>query len=163
MAYYHYSEKLFKLDKGFNYKERHKDNLFFLKYKPQGLWISVDDDWEEWCKDSEFALERLKYRYKVNVLPSANILLLETADQIDAFSKEFVLPEGEKFQDFNFFIDWDRVSEDYQGLIVSPYQWDCRLNPFTLWYSGWDCASGCIWDLNAIESIESIELENGRK
>ena len=22
-----------------------------------------------------------------------------------------------------------------------------------LWYHGWDCASGCIWDLKAIDSI----------
>ncbi len=153
MVVYHYSEKLFELDKGFNYKECHKDNLFFLKYKPQGLWISIDDAWEEWCKEEEFALERLKYRYQVNISSQANIIKIESAQQLSEFTDKYILLNDD------FFIDWEKVAKDYQGLVIDPYQWKCRCEPKTFWYDGWDCASGCIWDLNAIESIKLEETD----
>jgi hypothetical protein len=48
-------------------------------------------------------------------------------------------------------IDWQRVAEQHQGIIITPYQWECRYS--IDWYYIWDCASGCIWDPDAIESI----------
>lgn len=50
-------------------------------------------------------------------------------------------------------IMWPKVAKEYQGIIISPYQWERRDFFGTFWYSGWDCASGCIWDKEAIKSI----------
>ena len=50
-------------------------------------------------------------------------------------------------------IQWDRVAERYQGIVITPYIWSRRLEPETHWYYPWDCASGCIWDGEAVESI----------
>jgi hypothetical protein len=30
---------------------------------------------------------------------------------------------------------------------------ELQLDEFTSWYYGWDCASGCIWDVDAIERV----------
>ena len=42
-------------------------------------------------------------------------------------------------------INWVEVSEMYDGVEISPYQWKRRLAINFMWYYGWDCASGVIW------------------
>jgi hypothetical protein len=41
------------------------------------------------------------------------------------------------------FPNWERVARDYDGVIISPYQFNRRMT--LMWYYPWDCASGCIW------------------
>ena len=43
------------------------------------------------------------------------------------------------------------------GIIISPYQWDCRLALESGWYYGWDCSSGCIWDISCIQDFIFLE------
>ena len=31
-----------------------------------------------------------------------------------------------------------------------------RLDMETRWYYGWDCASGCVWDASAVQSVEPL-------
>ena len=39
-------------------------------------------------------------------------------------------------------------------MFITPYQWELR---FELdWYYGWDVASGCVWNLSVIESMEPV-------
>lgn len=49
------------------------------------------------------------------------------------------------------FIDWQAVASDHDGIIISPYNWPARHE--MIWYYPWDCASGCIWNADAITSI----------
>jgi hypothetical protein len=53
-----------------------------------------------------------------------------------------------------YYIDWSKVAAKHQGIIIAPYCYARRLTYHTAWYYGWDCASGCIWDLKAIQSVE---------
>ncbi len=55
-------------------------------------------------------------------------------------------------------LEWDKVKDKYQGIIIAPYQWECRLALETCWYYGWDCASGCIWDLDCIKEFIKQEV-----
>lgn len=55
-------------------------------------------------------------------------------------------------------LDWLKVKQKYQGIIIAPYQWKCRMAQETKWYYGWDCASGCIWDLDCIDEFKLIEI-----
>lgn len=120
-------------------------------FKPKGFWVSVGDSWKEWCESEQFALKRLKYKYSVKLKKNHNILHLTTPDQILEFSKKF--PD----EDYPGYIDFEKVYPACGGLIISPYQWECRLNFYTSWYYGWDCESGCIWDLNNIDNIFETE------
>ncbi len=54
-------------------------------------------------------------------------------------------------------VDWTRIASEYQGIIIAPYVWECRLNDSCNWYYGWDCASGCIWDAAAVALIEPLQ------
>lgn len=119
--------------------------------KPDGLWVSVDgeDDWPAWCKAEGYDNIDAKNRFRVHLAPDANLLILDTDEQILRFTQRYQIGELGG-------IDWPNVAEGYQGVIIAPYSWNCRSDVRTTWYYGWDCASGCIWDAEAIAQIEFV-------
>lgn len=130
--------------------------------KPKGFWISIEDgcSWKDWCEGEHFQLECFAYAYKVSLSKNANLLHLKTAQEVIDFGKKYRLKNAilERFsKTHNSYMDWQRVGNEYQGLIIAPYQWDCRLRTDSFWYYGWDCSSGCIWDVDAIAKIELVE------
>jgi hypothetical protein len=136
--------------------------------KPNGLWVSVEDDqfpennlnWKEWCNDAEYCIENLQSEHEVILKPSANILYLKSAYDIFEFSKEFKKPSRlEDYESDTYHIWWFKVAEKYPGIIIAPFQRYCAIDIRCAWYYGWDCSSGCIWDLNAIESFELLPKE----
>jgi hypothetical protein len=120
--------------------------------KPKGLWVSVDgpDDWLSWCRQEHFAESTFKYRHVVTLFPEAHVLLLEDEDALDRFSKEFVQGDGRLS---SFSLDWVAVTKRWQGILIPRYLWSRRHDDACSWYYGWDCASGCIWDAAAIQSV----------
>jgi len=134
--------------------------------KPNGLWISDEDDygWKEWCRDNEFARSRFVHAYHIDLNPEAKVLHLKTVQEIDAFTEKYGIGmmkmlgiEGrEDLMGGLGFINWKKVRRSYGGIIISPYQYARRLHPQTHWYYGWDCASGCIWSKKAIKHIEEM-------
>ena len=132
-------------------------------FKPKGFWVSDDDcedNWKAWCESETFSLERLALAYDVELARNANVLLLSSAKDIDAFTDEYFTepyPYLRKFRS-RMYIDWEKVRSRYLGMIVTPYIWERRLSlepgaPDAMWYYSWDCASGCIWDPAAIASM----------
>lgn len=117
--------------------------------KPCGLWISDEDDygWHQWTQKNAPDFLRKENVYEV-IVELDNLLWLKTPEDIEAFTfcysvEDFGLPH----------IDWPVVAKEYDGIIITPYQWTCRLSIQTMWYYGWDCASGCIWNKKAIKRI----------
>lgn len=125
--------------------------------KPQGLWLSDESDygWKSWCKENQFNLKNLKYQIEFDV-SLEGILLLKTEKDMLSFTKEFSEGNPTLFALPNFKmqgIDWDKVKQKYHGIIITPYQGNVH---FTLsWYYGWDCASGCIWNLSNLTEVVS--------
>lgn len=151
----HYSDKPVEFDRKMIYHS--KTNW---RSKPDGLWFSVQGeyDWNWWCRSEEFRLEYLAYEHKITLKKEANILYISDPDQLYEFTKKYRRP-SRILDDENdtYELKWDEVAKIYQGIIIVPYLWDCRLALESSWYYGWDCASGCIWDLNCIESFELIQ------
>lgn len=127
-------------------------------YKPNGLWLSVEgpDDWESWCRAEDFRLENLANRHEVVLSDFARIHRIRNAQEIDAFSARYsaVLIPGHDMRA----IDWKKVAEHHDGIIIAPYIWERRISrtPEVFWYYSWDCASGCIWNAKAVESIQLL-------
>lgn len=119
-------------------------------FKPIGLWVSVDscaDNWRAWCETESFNLECLACATLIELAPAANILRIADAAGIDAFTSAYV-DRGTLLSHFE--IDWRRIAKRYDGIIISPYIWSRHLK--AKWYYTWDCASGCIWNADAIAS-----------
>lgn len=160
----HYAHRPTVLDRSRVYDQsgRHHGHM-----KPGGLWVSVDgeQDWPEWCLAEDYPLGTWPYR--VTLRAQANVLTITSGYELDylhalySYEDDFNrrmrergdLLEGQRFRVNQWPMDWCRMAGDYQGLIIAPYLWSHRFGgPF--WYYGWDCASGCIWDLDAISTFE---------
>lgn len=133
-----------------------------MKHKPQGFWVSDEDDygWKEWCESEDFHVNGLVYAHKIELAPDANILYLRTPEQLDDFTAAYKAEsELNRLASAGYVwdIDWDQVAHEYQGIIITPYQYTRRHTKHTIWYNGWDCASGCIWDAKAIKAITLTE------
>lgn len=153
----HYSFTPLVLDRTRTYEQ---DEPISSHQKPRGFWVSVDGeyDWKEWCTDEHFHLAALDNPTALTLAPDANVLLITTVAELIAFTGEYGIES--RYSSHALAIDWHRVAQEYDGIIVTPYIWECRLKTYTSWYYGWDCASGCIWNLDAlIQSTEREEVE----
>jgi hypothetical protein len=128
--------------------------------KPRGFWVSDEDDygWKRGCLDNDFGLNRLRYAHGVTLIDGASILYLRSAAELDAFTVNYrtaVNVASIGFLHATYYgISWQKVSKEYQGIIITPYIW--RMSLRADWYYGWDCASDCIWDVKAIKSVELL-------
>lgn len=133
-----------------------------LDPKPSGIWVSVEDvgnpkdnlTWPEFCEDADFEPECLRYVHEIVLSGDANLLHLSTTSDMLSFNRLFRKPLFLRGIFSNFTIDWPRISDEYQGILIAPYHFDLRMDRDFFWYFGWDCSSGCIWDLEAIASFE---------
>lgn len=100
--------------------------------------------WSTWCRENTFQLQNLAHRAEF-LVDTARVLLIQDAPGLLDFSARY---PGE--DQIGLCRDWVRLARDYAGLVITPYLWECRLDPRTLWYYGWDCASGVIWDMSCL-------------
>lgn len=130
--------------------------------KPNGLWVSVEGehDWLSWCEAESYGSPREQLCYEVVLSERANILRIESAEELRGFTRKYGVDPyiGTQFQGtLGKGINWDAIATEYDGIIIAPYRWECRLAPDTGWYYGWDCASGCIWDAEAVGRITLVQ------
>ena len=118
--------------------------------KPVGLWYGIDDEWLEWCKGNMEDWVRPN-DFEIEIRES-RICLLDTYAKITAFSHGYRTKQYGITQ-----IDWEGVTKNYSGIEINPYDcYDLRFHLDFMWYYGWDCASGCIWDLSVIEEVKKL-------
>lgn len=153
----HYAEQSFTLARGRDYVQGDP----YPYAKPRGFWVSVkgEDDWPTWCRSEGFGVDRLAVEHEVTLTPDANVLRLDSAGAMRDFHQEYAVETNferryPRLSNESWPIDWRAVAAKYDGIIIAPYQWSCRLD--LSWYYGWDCASGCIWNLDAIASLAAL-------
>lgn len=173
MTYYHWASNPVKLRRMRYRQQGHP--------KPNGFWFDVDESWKRWCIATEFGLGDLRYRHAVSIMDSSRILILRSSKETDAFTREYgrnfsgniqllqSAGEADTFarqygrdlfseirKQFSSYIMWDAVAEKYAGIIIDPYS---RAASRThLWYYGWNCAAGCVWDTSVIRLGKACEI-----
>ena len=132
--------------------------------KPNGLWVSVEgeDDWRSWCEAESFSDPSKQLCYEVILSPTAKILRITTEGDLLSFSHHCGFDRYAKRPGFALHageinaVAWDHIGATYDGIIIAPYQWACRLDHRTSWYYGWDCASGCLWNGDAVAALTLV-------
>lgn len=153
----HYTAEPLVFDRTRQYEQREP----YTYCKPEGFWVSVpgEDDWPSWCNGEEFCLDSLAFAHRVTLNPDANILRIEDGEGLVRFhvkhrvETDYERRNSDLYKRKHWPINWPDVAKRYDGLIIAPYQGWLRFD--ALWYYGWDCASGCIWNLDAIESVDA--------
>lgn len=132
--------------------------------KPVGFWVSVfgEDDWPSWCRNEECFIESLRFAYLTTLSENANILRITSGQELDHFHTAWsVRSDFDRHYHYDdpkwWPINWPMVASKNDGVIIAPYLWQRRLGEPS-WYYTWDCASGCIWNLNAIESVDLVTV-----
>lgn len=126
--------------------------------KPQGLWLSDDDEeyynWRSWCEREDFHKGALRYAY-LATLDFTDLLHIKNLGELVNFHMAYYT----EYSPDNCFINWQAVAQSYKGIIISPYLPDVSMKfDFAyIWYWGWDVACACIWDKSAIKSFEKIK------
>lgn len=138
---------------------RSRQQNVYPDLKPNGLWVSVEgpDDWKHWCEAERFHPENLTRAYEITLAPDANILHLSSAAEIEAFHQKHRVKLAADAS--GAYIDWHKVAQNHQGIIIAPYQWELRFCIELIWYYAWDCASGCIWNAKVIADVRPISTE----
>lgn len=167
----HYSAKPLKWPPR-NYRQSHHVPGWGWPPKPRGLWVSVkgDCDWKWWCEGAGFRPEALANCTRIRLTDSANLKIVSGEHQLIDFDNQYGVDWGLELENASFSmrrIDWERLAKEYDGLIIAPYVWSCRLGDFGTnrgrisdWYYPWDCASGCIWNgKKAIRAFENMIIE----
>lgn len=130
----------------------------FAAYKPVGFWYQIDDDWERWMNSEEWYMS-YNSKYSVDV-SQVNLLEARTPKDLDRITELYQKPLIESVSTdsphYNT-LDWQRLFKLYDGFEIAPYIWERRLE--YMWYYGWDCASGVIWDISNVK-IEFLEEVN---
>lgn len=128
--------------------------------KPRGLWVSCEghDDWKSWCEANDFSIGR-KLAYEIELVKHHNVLHISRQSMLRDFHAVYAIPirSGSLLQTG---INWLEVAEHWSGVIIAPYlgaysRFLLRGLDF-LWYAGWDCASGCIWNADAIANVKPL-------
>jgi len=114
LEYYHYtSDSNFTIDKLFDPKQLDEPT-----YKPNALWLSYNDEWEELVTSREdlsesFSLSN-KYKIKFN---EKDMYIIDSFEHMVEFHDRFVLDS-----EVSFTINWKKVQEHYPGIIVKNYR-----------------------------------------
>jgi hypothetical protein len=119
--------------------------------RPKGLWVSFVGD-RDWPSMNPGDL-RSQHQYEITLADEDKIRFIDGRKQLSEFTKKYGLkPSGER----QIAIDWVKVATEHQGLIIAPYIAEHTRYPTLFWYGAWGCASGCIWNKDAISEIKLI-------
>lgn len=155
-----------------------------FEYPDDNKWAGeYEGSWYHICMSHRSMRHRVKYKYRVILNKDAKLIIITNEKELDDFSDavgfwkryvpdhplEKVRAEEKKIKEAlnpltdmsirqkekdNRIIDWIYVYGLYDGIIINPWI-ESKKNSY-LWYSGWECASGCIWGLKAIDTVELV-------
>ena len=121
--------------------------------RPDGLWFTPHID--AW-RDITTSMKGIEpaYLYEVVLRKDANIVVVETVDDIKWFTKEFYCRENKG-------IDWKEVARRWDGFYAANYMEDRLLEIAALddtfwWYAYLTFESGIVWNHKAVKSLKKV-------
>lgn len=119
--------------------------------KPRGFWLSDESEygWSQWCDDAEFGIGNCWTDFDVDL---SRVLVLRSDAEIMRLHRRFPNRAARRWNLWCFeIVDWQKIGEAYGGILITPYSYAMRRD--VGWYYGWDCASGCFWDVSCLREV----------
>lgn len=133
--------------------------------KPRGFWYSINIEWLNWVK-SEMPDWEFPFLYEL-ILDKTKILSIHNENDLKEFFNKYISKKQIELSigDFYYRTNWYKLSKDYSGIEFLNYKKSYNMNidisPFEfkkiVWYDHIDVSSGCIWNINALISINLID------
>jgi len=118
-----------------------------IDFKPKGLWFSFGTQWIDFIS-TEGMTDRIEdYLYIIKTNDSKILTIGMENEPL------FLETYGVENDYGKIDVDWKKVASDWSGveILINPRE----LNERWLW-STWDIASGCIWNIDGIESVRKL-------
>ena len=110
------------------------------RYKPAGFWYQIDNSWKNWCEAEDFGTGDDYSNEYIFDIDLSKILIIDTPEKFIDFHNKYSITD--KMLYGNKTINWKKVSNDYDGIEITHYLYQFRMEPQYMWYYGWDVASG---------------------
>lgn len=131
-----------------------------LEDKPRGFWIEAPSSptdllWKDFAWEN--GIRSVDCAHRVQLATDSNLIIISYREEMADFSGIYGVRTEKRYGNLvvrRTEIDWAAVAQRYQGIIISPYLRGA--GEIFDWYRYWDVASGCVWDLNVIKSIEAL-------
>ena len=78
--------------------------------KPKGLWFSKNNEWKDFCIESQFVYSH-EYELEINF---DNFLIIDSLDSLEIFIKKYYCPETPC-------IKWNDIIHKYSGIYFDNY------------------------------------------
>lgn len=118
--------------------------------KPCGLWLSVGEQWLDFCRSDIGRLPRTVQEVRVD---ESRLLRVPDEDALRAFTDRFQTEPPRSEWD-TAKIDWRAVAELYAGILIPFYSKRVFAEDFRMrWFYSWDVGCACVWDADAILDI----------
>jgi len=148
---YHYSREPLELDTKYLYPQPW---VFDLYLKPNGLWMSIDDEWLQWCKREGCFVNFTSmnyYRSRLTVAEYAKIYVVDCVEKL------------QHLMSFRSGIErWASLYPHYDGVAFLNYN-ELRdtisdINHKTFWYYSIDIPCLCIWNVSVLKVAEAQHI-----
>lgn len=152
MKYYHLSSyQSLILDEKFYqkiYKKKYDRDM-----KPFGLYFAKDDEWLNFLhEEDDPLLEDKEYLHRIIFSKDTNFYKISNFKELSSFDFKY-RKNGETH------IDWLKVKEDYDGIIMENY-YQLKLSldhspssNYPIWFTSFDVNGGCIWNYKKARSF----------
>ena len=176
--YFHISNK--PIDEVINTKNEENSTIMIygnVLYNPKGLWLSCGTSWINFIIEkfftNKYIFVNFIYEIKIN---KNDIKVINNKKEFNRFTKKYL---NKKITSIKNVLDWKKIKKQYKGLIICPhlqnvfYEYSF-IRPELLkniksllnkkpkirsgWYSGWDVASGVIWNPESIIDVIKINF-----
>lgn len=130
MKFTHHTTDPFVLDRNRQYEQAVEEN--YTHVKPDGLWLSVDGDWERYCSEDACVDDSEGNHYRHHTFTHETSFSLDLETVLLVTSSNEMRGFGEIFRDRSYRgrggVDWARVASQYKGILIAPYLWEMRLD-----------------------------------
>jgi hypothetical protein len=133
------------------------------RINPDGHWFGYGSEWVQYLVNDISKNNYMchDYVYVVDIKAHKRLKIMKTPEQVKKFTKKYI---NKKTTNVNKIIDYDKVKQDYDGLIihfpdnmfnehVQIYDKNCikekdsdECKELNSWIFSWDASSGVIWD-----------------
>ena len=152
---------------------KHYNKQLLTSMKPNGFWLSYNDEWLEWCKDEGFWTfgPNEYYVYEFEFKPTAKILTIQSIDDLRDFIINYNLLDLKKINELSEkdiyekmlngggVIDWRRVIAkydiiafiNYASMKTALYRKIGEIPfPLVVWFMTIDVSSACVFNTDAL-------------
>lgn len=137
--------------------------------KPTGIWLSIDNNWEDWLEGNWDTWKEGKVCLNIKLAKDIKLFIIENKEQ---FLQEFKLLTGfdygfEKdilsgnFEKEDLMFKYNNIDKFHEGLkkkydgvlLKSAPFWKHRLDMNFDYFYPWDCESICVWNTDKIIEV----------